>query len=110
MIDDDKIQIWLKSKGRTGRVPFDYYLRQVNGSVVIGAWDETKLGPRPSVDDLTAIDAVVVPPLADRLIDSELSGGSILRALILAMNDGSFVPGSNRTPAQLRAILKSKMG
>ena len=32
-----------------------------------------------------------------------------LKALVLALNDGSFVPGSNHTNAQLKAIIKAKL-
>jgi len=32
-----------------------------------------------------------------------------IKALLLALNDGSFVPGSNYTPAQIKAKIKAKL-
>ena len=32
-----------------------------------------------------------------------------LKALVLALNDGSFVPGSNYTLPQIKTIIKSKL-
>jgi len=33
----------------------------------------------------------------------------VLKAVILALNDGSFVPGSNYTPNQIRTIIRGKL-
>ena len=33
----------------------------------------------------------------------------VLKAVILALNDGSFVPGSNYTPVQLKTIIRGKL-
>ena len=60
-----------------------------------------------------------VPPTADEILEAflaevlETTGESqtaiakVLTALILAINDGTFVPGSNHTKAQLRTGLKN---
>ena len=49
------------------------------------------------------------PPTNDELLDSAMKNRAV-KALILTLNDGSFVPGSNYTPAKRRSILKAKMG
>lgn len=49
------------------------------------------------------------PPTLDDIYDAVLKNERGFKALVLALNDGSFVPGSNRTPAQLRAIIKAKL-
>lgn len=44
--------------------------------------------------------------------DKEADPGKIdswLKAFALALNDGTFVPGSNYTPAQIKQIVKDKM-
>lgn len=59
--------------------------------------------------------AAYVPPLPptpltlDQIYDDMLTTNRVVKALVLAINDGSLVPGSNKTPAQLRAIIKAKM-
>jgi len=37
------------------------------------------------------------------------SDRKLIKAIILALNDGSFIPGSNYTNAQLKAIIKAKL-
>jgi len=41
---------------------------------------------------------------AERFQDEQL-----LKAVVLAINDGTLVQGANRTPAQLKAIIKAKL-
>jgi len=51
-----------------------------------------------------------LPPIpAAQLVAMEITDRSLLRALILALNDGSFVPGSNLPNGQLRAVFNSKL-
>jgi hypothetical protein len=50
--------------------------------------------PQPSLDDLY-----------DRLVLQNRA----FKAVVLALNDGSFPVGTNKTPAQLKAIIKAKM-
>ena len=49
------------------------------------------------------------PPTLDELYDNQLQQFALLKALALALNDGSFVPGSGYTGAQMKAIIKAKM-
>jgi hypothetical protein len=70
-------------------------------------WDDAKLGPRPTQQQ---IDAAPPPPSAlDQLYDQTLKTQRVLKALVLALNDGSLSVGSNLTSAQLRAAIKAKM-
>lgn len=48
-------------------------------------------------------------PTLDQIYDAELQNSRIVKALVLAINDGSLTVGGNRNPAQLRAIIKAKM-
>ena len=49
------------------------------------------------------------PPTLDEIYDKTILNERVLKALALALNDGSFIPGSNLTNAQLKAIHKAKM-
>jgi len=49
------------------------------------------------------------PPTIDEVYDQTIQNQKVLKALALCLNDGSFVPGSNHTGAQLKAIVKAKM-
>lgn len=48
-------------------------------------------------------------PTLDQIYDETILTQRVLRALVLALNDGTFVPGSNYTGAQIKARIKSKM-
>jgi len=66
-------------------------------------WDGTNFIP-PSVQPLP------LPQLTpDQIVNMEITDRSLVRALILALNDGSFVPGGNLANGQLRAIFKAKL-
>tara|TARA_Y100000296_G_scaffold56509_1_gene64839 strand:- start:133 stop:501 length:369 start_codon:yes stop_codon:yes gene_type:complete len=45
----------------------------------------------------------------DKLVDDILTNKNIIKALILALNDGTFVPGSNYTNTQLKNGLKNSL-
>jgi hypothetical protein len=50
------------------------------------------------------------PPLtADQLYDILINTRCLTRALIRALNDGSFPIGTNMTAAQIKTILKAKL-
>lgn len=49
------------------------------------------------------------PPTLDELYDQAIQNERMLKAVILALNDGSFPIGTNKTGAQLKAIVKAKM-
>lgn len=50
-----------------------------------------------------------VPPTIDQIYDSVIQNERVLKAIVLALNDGSLPVGTNKTPAQLKAIIKAKM-
>lgn len=55
------------------------------------------------------VDAAVVPSPADLEYDRRIKSDRLLVALILALNDGSLVPGARNTPAQIKNIIKAKL-
>ena len=64
------------------------------------------------LDDGNTLDpADPAPPPAtlDEIYDQTILNQRVLKALALALNDGSFVPGDNLTNAALKAIVKAKM-
>jgi hypothetical protein len=64
----------------------------------IAAWTaeyEAQGGDAILLDKKKTRQATAIPPL--------------LKALVLALNDGSFVPGSGYNAAQIRSILKAKL-
>ena len=50
-----------------------------------------------------------VPLTLDQVYDAELMTQRLLKATVLALNDGSLPVGQNRTGAQIKAALKPKM-
>ena len=58
---------------------------------------------------LDPADPLLPPPTLDEIYDQTILNQRVLKALALALNDGSFVPGSNVTNVQLKAIVKAKM-
>jgi hypothetical protein len=48
-------------------------------------------------------------PTVDEIYDQLLQNQRLLKAVVLAINDGSLTVGGNRTPTQLKAIIKAKM-
>ncbi len=49
------------------------------------------------------------PPTNEEIYDQTLKNSKVLKILIMALNDGTFVPGSNLTPTQIRNYIASKM-
>ena len=49
------------------------------------------------------------PPTLDEIYDRTIQTERVLKAVVLALNDGSFLPGLKKTNAQLKAIIKAKM-
>ena len=49
------------------------------------------------------------PPTNDEIYDQVIKNQKVFKGYVLAINDGSIVPGSNMTPANLKAAIKSKM-
>ncbi len=62
----------------------------------------------PSTEVLE-LDPDNLPPTKDEIYDQVLKNRKVFRAYVLAINDGSIVPGSNMTAAQLKAAVKAKM-
>ncbi len=48
-------------------------------------------------------------PTKDETYDQVLQNQKVFKAYVLAVNDGSIVPGSNMTGAALKAAVKAKM-
>ncbi len=49
------------------------------------------------------------PPTNDEIYDRVIQNRKVFKGYVLAINDGSIVPGSNMTGAQLKAAVKAKM-
>ena len=49
------------------------------------------------------------PPTNDQIYDQVIQSQKVFKAYILAINDGSIVPGSNMTGSALKAAVKAKM-
>lgn len=49
------------------------------------------------------------PPTNDELYDQNIQQNKVFKAYVLAVNDGSIVPGSNMTGAALKAAVTAKM-
>ncbi len=55
------------------------------------------------------LDSDNLPPTKDEIYDQVLQNQKVFKAYVLAINDGSIVPGSNMTGAQLKAAVKAIM-
>lgn len=49
------------------------------------------------------------PPTNDQIYDQVIQNQKVFKGYVLAVNDGSIVPGSNMTGVQLKAAVKAKM-
>lgn len=49
------------------------------------------------------------PPTNDEIYDEVIQNQKVLKAYILAINDGSITPGSNMTGVALKTAIKAKM-
>lgn len=56
-----------------------------------------------------AADPAPPPPTNDEIYDQVLQNQRVFKAFVLAVNDGSIVPGANMTPAALKAAVKAHM-
>lgn len=54
-------------------------------------------------------DAEETPPTNEEIFDKTIQNFKLIKGLVLALNDGSFVPGSNYTNAQIKTIITDKM-
>ena len=50
-----------------------------------------------------------VPPTNEEIYDQTMQNSKVIKGLVLALNDGSIVPGTNMTNAALKAAIKAKM-
>lgn len=50
-----------------------------------------------------------VPLTLDQIYDAELQTQRLLRAVVLALNDGTLPVGQNRTGAQIKTAVRAKM-
>ncbi len=58
---------------------------------------------------LDPADPVPPPPTNDEIYDVQIRQMRVFKAYVLAVNDGSIVPGSNMTNANLKAATTAKM-
>ncbi len=49
------------------------------------------------------------PPTNDEIYNQVIQNQTVLRAYMLAVNDGSIIPGGNMGVVQIRAAVKAKM-
>ncbi len=49
------------------------------------------------------------PPTNDEIYDQVIQNQKVFKGYVLTINDGSIVPDSNMTGAQLKAAVKAKM-
>jgi hypothetical protein len=49
------------------------------------------------------------PETIDALYDRLILAERLLKAVVLCINDGTLVTGANRTPAQLKTIIKARL-
>lgn len=54
-------------------------------------------------------DAAEAIPTNEEIYDETIQNFKLIKALVLCLNDGSFVPGSNLTNNQLKTLIISKM-
>ncbi len=58
---------------------------------------------------LDPADPAPPPPTNDEIYDQVIQNQRVFKGYVLAVNDGSIVPGSNMTGVQLKAAVKAKM-
>lgn len=54
-------------------------------------------------------DAEETPPTNEEVYDATVQNHKLLKAVVLSLNDGSFVPGANISNSALRSIIVQKM-
>lgn len=54
-------------------------------------------------------DAEETPPTNEEIFDKTIQNFKLIKGIVLALNDGSFIPGSNYTNAQIKTIITDKM-
>ncbi len=64
---------------------------------------------RWSTIPLPVPDPPPTPPTNDEIYDRAIQIQRVFKGYVLAINDGSIVPGSNMTGAQIKAAVKEKM-
>ena len=76
----------------------------------------TAAGDPVEITDLGTPDAILqqvapppVPPTDDEIYNAVMQNKGVIKALIMALNDGTFIPGSNYTAAQIRAGIKARL-
>lgn len=72
MIDTNAIQVLLSGRGKSGQNILDYSLHDHGDGqgVIIGLWNEAKLGPRPTEAELEGVKGQK-PPKVDRVKEIE---------------------------------------
>lgn len=49
------------------------------------------------------------PPTSEEIYAEVMQNQAVLKAVVLSLNDGTFVPGANLSNTDLKTIIKSKM-
>jgi hypothetical protein len=82
----------------------------LNGALLSGIEWLDAVQTRPTDAEITSTVATLsVTPTLDEIYDQQILDSRLLRAVVLAINDGTLLVGGNKTPAQLKAIIKAKM-
>ncbi len=63
----------------------------------------------PAFLAISAADPPPPPPTDDEIYDAVIQNQKVLKAVVLSLNDGTLVPGANKTGADLKAIVKANM-
>jgi len=58
---------------------------------------------------IAAADPLPPPPTNDEIYDLVIQNNRVFKGYVLAVNDGSIIPGSSMTNAALKAAVKAKM-
>ena len=54
-------------------------------------------------------DAAETPPTNEEIYDATVQNQKLLKAVVLSLNDGTFVPGANISNSALKAIITANM-
>src|SRR4051812_48919165 len=89
-----------------GQVPGfdDNFIAVPNATASIG-WKmvgQTFVDPNPPPPPLPI-------PTVDEIYDQVLRDQRVVKAIVMAINDGTLIVGGNKTGAQLKSIIKAKM-
>ena len=92
------------------------YVVTLDSGTIVHVPNDPLNGHYRAVQDWTALgntpdpaDPPPPPPTNDEIYDAFIQTQKAFKGYVLAINDGSIVPNSNMTGAQLKAAVKAKM-